>query len=337
MAPENLLLLIIVVALVAYALLGGADFGAGVWEFNTALKSEPDEKQLIYHAIGPVWEANHVWLIFVLVGLFSGFPLAFAAMCQALFFPLLFALCGIVFRGAAYAFRSYTPALKDVFWWELAFAIASVAAPFFLGVAVGALAKGHLEVTPSGDFLGSYWTAWVSPFSLLCGFLAVGICAYLAAIYLARESHQLQKDRLTQRWRQRAIRMGLITGALSLATLTVGLTSSEHLRHGFSERAWPMIGLSVFAGLVSLVALQRRRYNWATLGGAGTVSTVLLGWGVAQFPDLIPGAISIADAKAPTNVLWSYLIAIACGLVMLVPSLGLLFYLFKSKPSSPAV
>ena len=135
MGIDLILLGIVVLALTLYAVLGGADFGAGVWEFNTALQSSEQERSLIYRVIGPVWEANHVWLIFVIVAMFSAFPPAFAGICRALWLPLLLALTGIVFRGAAYAFRvqlldSQRQAAR---FGNAVFALASTAAPFFLG------------------------------------------------------------------------------------------------------------------------------------------------------------------------------------------------------------
>lgn len=329
MGPEWILLVIIAVAVMAYTVLGGADFGAGVWEFNTALRSTPYEKQLIYKAIGPVWEANHVWLIFVLVGLFSGFPIAFAAMCQGLFFPLLFGLTGIVFRGAAYAFRSYTPIEKTRRPWEICFALASVAAPFFLGTSAGALAEGLINVDSDARFRGSFLTGWISPFSLACGFLAVGICAYLAAVFLAREAKVMDDDRLGALWRGRALRMGILVGGVSLVTLAIGMASSDAIRDGFQQRAWPTIVASVAAGFASIELLRRNRFNWAALSASLTVATVVAGWALSQYPDLLPGQLSVLESKAPDNVIEAYLWAILIGSFLLVPSLGWLLYLFK--------
>ncbi len=184
-APESILLVVVFAALTIYALLGGADFGAGVWEVNTALQASPKERKLLYSAIGPVWEANHVWLIFVLVATFGAFPTAFAAICQALWLPLLLALAGIVFRGAGYALRSYsTDSRRQEFTWGVVFAAGSTAAPFFLGASIGALASGKLMLTDDGHFDGNFLTGWLSPMSVFSGFFVVVMCAYLAAVFL---------------------------------------------------------------------------------------------------------------------------------------------------------
>src|SRR5688572_8082843 len=162
-----------------YALMGGADFGAGVWEFNTALRSPEKEQALIYRAIGPVWEANHVWLIFVVVGLFAGFPAAFSAIFRALWVPLLLALIGIVFRGVGFIFRSYaSDSVPEKFVWGAVFAFASTGAPFFLGASLGAILSGQLAVTADGDFTGDYLTGWISSVSVFSAFFGVGVCAY---------------------------------------------------------------------------------------------------------------------------------------------------------------
>ena len=197
MGPDDLLLIVLLTALTLYAILGGADFGAGVWEFTTALQSSEKERQHIYKAIGPVWEANHVWLIFVLVILMNGFPVAFAALSRALWLPLLLALCGIVFRGAGYAFRSYTRGpQRERTMWEAVFAIASTATPLFLGASAGAIASGKLAITVSGEYEANYLTGWMSSLTVFTGFYSTGMCAYLSAVYLTREAHQANDDEL---------------------------------------------------------------------------------------------------------------------------------------------
>jgi len=331
MAPENLLLGVVIAGLTLYAVLGGADFGAGVWEFNTAMLATPKERKLIYHAIGPVWEANHVWLIFVIVVLFSAFPPALAALSQALWIPLLLALVGIVFRGVGFVFRSYgegDPRRQAT--WGAVFALASTAAPFFLGASVGAIAEGRLRVTANGDFEGDYLTDWLGPLPIYCGFMVVGQCAYLAAVFLTREASLERESELVELWRRRAIGVGLAMGVLAVVGLMVMVVDAPPLWAGFRARAWPLFGSSVATGLGSLAALVWRRYHIAVVGAASTVAAVVWGWLVAQYPLLVPPTISLESARAPDNVLWAFLIAIAAGTALLAPSLGLLFYLFKT-------
>jgi cytochrome d ubiquinol oxidase subunit II len=330
--PELIVLGYIAIGLTFYALLGGADFGAGVWEFNTALRASKKERELIYQAIGPVWEANHVWLIFVLIVLFSAFPPAFAALSRALWIPLMLALVGIVFRGVGFAFHSYASgAVRQQKVWGAVFALASTAAPFFLGAVVGAVSSGGLDVTARGGFNGDYLMGWIRPTSIFCAFFAVGLCAYLAAVYLVREADSKGDAALTTIWRRRALGTGAWMGVLALVGLAVVAMDAPALWEGFRERAWPLVALSMLAGLFSLWTLWRCRFSAAVVGAGATVAPVLLGWGVAQYPAIIPPAVTIETAKAPETVLWVIAWGVAGGTVLLAPSLGYLFYLFKAK------
>jgi cytochrome d ubiquinol oxidase subunit II len=330
--PDLLLLGVMLIGVTLYALMGGADFGAGVWEFNTALRSPERERALIYRAIGPVWEANHVWLIFVVVGLFAGFPDAFSAIFRALWVPLLLALVGIVFRGVGFAFRSYaSESIPEKTLWGAVFAFASTGAPFFLGASLGAVLSGRLDVTADGGFAGNHLTGWVSSLSVFSAFFGVGLCAYLAAVYLTREAHLAADEPLTKTWRLRAMASGLWMGVLSVVGLGIMAADAEHLWEGFRTRAWPLIGGSIVAGCFSLGALWKKRYTGAAIGAALAVASVILGGGVALYPSLVPPAITVESAKAPDSVLWALVIAIAGGAVVLSPSLVYLMLLFKRK------
>lgn len=324
------------VGLTLYILLGGADFGAGIWEFNTALQASEKERALIYRAVGPVWEANHVWLIFILVGLHTAFPPAFAALCRVLWIPLLLALVGIVFRGVGFAFRSYAAgAVRQQAVWGAVFAFASTAAPFFLGASAGAIASGRLAVTPQGGYTGDYVTGWISPMSIFNAFFTVGVCAYLAAVYLTREADHEGDPTLVATWRRRALATGAWMGILAMAGLAFVATDAPLLWQGFRSQAWPLVGVSIGGGLFSLWALLRRRFTGAILGAGAAVAAVVWGWGVAQYPAIIPPALTIEAAKGPDSVLWAMIWGIAAGAVLLVPSLGYLFYLFKGKRPEP--
>ncbi len=332
MEPELLVLGTMLVGITLYALLGGADFGGGVWEFNTALRAPDDERELIYRAIGPVWEANHVWLIFVLVGLFSAFPPAFAALSRALWIPLLLALTGIVFRGVGFAFRSYAAgAVAQQAVWGAVFAVASTAAPFFLGAAAGAVARGDLAVDADGGFAGDVLTDWVSPTSLWAAFLTVGVCAYLAALYLTRETAIAGEARLVAVWRRRGLLTGFWVGLLAGAGLVIVANDAPWLWNRFGLGSGAMVGLSAVAGAGSLAALWWRRYTVAVGAGALAAAAVIWGWAVAQYPLLVPPELSIEAAKADDTVLWVMVGAIAVGAVLLAPALLYLFLLFKGK------
>ena len=332
MQPETIILGILLIAVTLYAVLGGADFGAGVWEFNTALQATEKERAHIYRAVGPVWEANHVWLIFILVLLGTAFPPAFAALCRALWIPLLLALVGIVFRGVGYAFRSHAAgAVRHQTVWGAVFALASTATPFFLGASIGALSSGELAVTAEGNYTGDYLWGWLSPLAVFTAFFAVGLCAYLAAVYLTWEADQRGEHELVQLWRQRAIATGGWMGLLATGGLVFLALETSPLWEGFRLRAWPMIGVSVAAGLFSLWALVRRHFTAAFLGAPCTVATVIWGWGLAQYPLLVPPTLTLEAAKSPERVLWFLVYSVAAGSVFLVPALGYLFYLFKGQ------
>lgn len=331
MGPADLLLFVLLAALTLYILLGGADFGAGVWEFTTALQSTDKQRNHIYKAIGPVWEANHVWLVFVLVILMNGFPIAFAALSRALWLPLLLALCGIVFRGVGYAFRSYSRGTgRELVMWETVFAVASTATPLFLGASVGAVASGQLAVTASGAYEANYLTGWISSLTVFTGFYAIGMCAYLAAVYLAREAALAKDDDLTQLWRQRSLSTGLWMGLLSIGGLvTVGLEAPA-LAEEILSRGWPLVVVSLLCGIGSLIEIWRSNFMRAVVASAGAVAAVVWGWAVSQYPLIVPPTITSEVSQAPDNVLWAMLAIITVGALLLFPSLAYLLYLFKS-------
>lgn len=327
----------IMAGLTLYAVLGGADFGVGVWELNPTLRSSERERGVMHRAIGPVWEANHVWLVFVLIGLFSAFPPAFAALSRALMIPLLLAVVGIMLRGAGFVFHHSAAGMaRQRAVWAGVFALASTAAPFFLGAAAGAVASGELAVTARGGYAGDYLSGWLSPLSIFSAFFSVGICAYLAAVYLTREAGLEGDPVLVNAWRRRALAAGAGMGVLAMAGLAVTASSAPLLWRGLSGRALPFVGMSVLAGLFSLWALWRRRFTAAVFGAAATVAAVMWGWGAAQYPALIPPAITIETARGPDAVLEAVLWGIVAGSLIVVPSLVCLFYLFKWKRAGAA-
>jgi len=334
--PEDILLVIIMSALTLYAVLGGADFGIGVWEFNSALQTTPSERKLMAKAIAPVWEVNHVWLIFVLVLMNTAFPTASAAISRALWVPLLLALMGIVFRGASFVFRNYTDdSVRGQELWTAVFAMASTAAPFFLGVSIGALASG-MKIQADGSFDGDYLNDWLTPLSLFTGFFAVGMCAYLSAVYLIREAHVAGDQEQAELWRRRALATGVWMGVLAATGLVLLSAQAPELWDRLSERGWPILACSLLLGFASLLAVAWRRYTWGAVGAAATVATVLWGWGVAQYPLLVPPHITVETAKSSPAVLLASLYATAAGAVLLLPSLAWLFYIFKWAKSTTA-
>ena len=333
--PVYLLLMMIGVALVAYTVFGGADFGAGVWELNTRFRASESEKRLIYRAIGPVWEANHVWLIFAMILFWTVFPRHFANVCNHLFAPLLFALAGIVFRGAAYAFRSaFIGTSHSQRSWEVVFGVASTAAPFFFGVALGHWSESphHVWQLPSGGAMGpgsNLWTSWITPHALYMGFFAVGMCVFLAAVFLYREASSVGDARLQEIWQRRAFMMSLVVGAFSLGGLFVAWMFMPGFWGRFTTSGWPFVALSAVAGISTIVALWRKRSNMATVLAATTVALVPVAWALAKGPVRVPGVAS-DDGIVNESVQWLLIVGATIGLVIVLPPLIWLFRLFKS-------
>ena len=332
MNPELIILTVVMMALTVYAVFGGADFGAGVWEFITAFHATPKEQKLIDGAMGPVWEANHVWLIFVLIAMFGAFPPAFAALCRALWLPLLLALLGIVARGVGFTFHSYAKgALTQQAAWGTVFAFASTASPFFLGACIGAIASGKLEVTVRGQFTGDYVSGWITPLSIFTAFFAVATCAFLAAVYLTRDAFRSGEAELTNLWRRRALASGVWLLILAMLGLAIMAMDAPELWERFRVRAWPFVVSALLTGFGTLYFLVARRFSVAALATAATVAALPWGWALGQYPEIVPPTITVANAKSPEAVLWIIVWSILAAGVLVLPSLGLLLYLIKEK------
>jgi len=320
---------VLMVSLNLYALGAGADFGGGVWDLLSSGPRERAQRDLIAHAIGPIWEANHVWLILAVVLLFVCFPVAWAALSTALHIPLTLMLLGIVLRGSAFTFRSYDDASGAAQRrWGRVFAVASVLTPLMLGVCVGAVASGRVQVR-EGRVLGGFVRPWLAAFPFAVGALAIVLFAFLAAVYLTLESRE---EALREDFRRRALAAGVATGALAFVTLALARTGAPLVWEGLVGRRWslPLHLATAVAALGALAALGRRRFGWARALAVLQVALVLWGWGVAQFPYLVPPDLTFTAAAAPAAVLRAVLGALAVGAVILVPSLWILFRVFKS-------
>jgi cytochrome d ubiquinol oxidase subunit II len=313
-------------AVSCYALLGGADFGAGFWDLSAGRSARGDRMRArIEHSIGPVWEANHVWLIFALVVLWTGFPSAFASIASTMYVPLTAVAVGVILRGSAFAFRKAVqePAYRRALGWV--FAAASVLTPFFLGTVAGGIASGRV---PPGASPGSVVGSWANPTSWLGGTMAVGTCAWLAAVYLTADATRAGEDDLAEAFRARALVTGVALGALALSGIAVLHADAPVLFGGLTGRGLGCIAVSAAAGLASLWLLWRRRYVLARLPAALAVVAVVWGWGVAQYPRLLVGGPSLQAAAAPASTLHAMLWASLVGALVVVPSLAWLFVLF---------
>jgi cytochrome bd ubiquinol oxidase subunit II len=315
------------VGLIAYALFGGADFGAGIWDLLAGgTRRGAPQRAVIEHAIGPVWEANHVWLIFVLVVLWTGFPAGFTPVASTLYVPLTLAAFGMIARGSAFAFRKSITTLPMRRFLGAAFALSSLVTPYFLGAVVGGVASGRV---PQGIATGDVVTSWVNPTSALGGVLAVLTCAYLAAVFLCLDALRDGHPELAEGFRLRALGTAAVTGLAGLAGLFVLRADAPQLADGLFGRALPVVALSVLAGLASIALLVLRRYAVARVTSALAVATILLGWAAAQYPYLLLPDLTIEAAAAGRATLVAMLVALVVGACLLVPALVYLYRLFQ--------
>ena len=310
-------------------LFGGADFGGGVWDLlaGRTVGGRP-QRNLIEHSIGPVWEANHVWLIFALVMLWTGFPTAFAAIMSTLYIPLTAVAFGVILRGAAFAFRKAVPELWLKRLFGACFAASSVITPFFLGTVAGAVATGRV---PPGTARGDPIRSWVNPTSLLGGVLAVGVCAYLAAVYLTADARRTGDRELTEWFRVRALAAGLVVGLVALGGIGVLRADAPRLFDGLTGRALPLVVASALFGGASLFLLHRRRLVAVRLSAALAVVAIIWGWAAGQYPYLLEPDLTIAQAASSPATMKAVLASLAVGSLLLVPSLALLFTLFQRE------
>ena len=311
-----------------YVLLAGADFGGGLWDL-LAGGSRRGERQraLIEHSVGPVWEANHVWLIFVLVLVWTAFPPLFASVSSTLYIPLTLVALGVIARGSAFAFRKAVTELWQRRLFGAAFAFSSVVTPFFLGAAGGAIASGRV---PPGIAAGNILTSWWNPTSVMAGVFTVGACAYLAAIYLTADARRQGQADLAEQFRRRGLLTGVVLGGLAIAGLVVVHTDAPTLYARLTGPvALPLVVLSIVAGVLSLGLLLIRRFVLVRITAALAVAAVLWGWGLAQYPDVLLPGLTLSQAAAPPATLLATAICMAAGLVLLLPSLAWLFLQFQ--------
>jgi cytochrome d ubiquinol oxidase subunit II len=314
-----------------YALLGGADFGGGFWDLVAGgARRGARPRQLIEHSIGPVWEANHVWLIFVLVIMWTCFPPLFGAVSSTLWIPLTLAAFGVIIRGSAFAFRKTVTRTWQRRGFGAAFAASSVITPFFLGAAAGGVASGRV---PPGLGAGQPVTSWWNPVSVLTGVMAVVVCAYLAAVYLTADARRAGDPVLVAQFRGRALAAGVAAGAVAASGLVFLHADAAVLYHGLLHRALPLVIVSAAAGTASLGLLCRRCFLTARVTAAAAVTAVLWAWAVAQYPNLLTPGLTIGGAAAERPVLTATLISLAAGAVLLVPSLAWLYLLFQRPPA----
>jgi len=325
---ELIIAAFMLLSLILYALLGGADFGGGIWDLLACGPRAEKQRKAIAEAISPIWEANHVWLILVIVLLFSAFPPAFAALMTALNIPITLMLIGIVLRGSAFIFRKYDSQGKGVrHHWGTVFGAASFLTPLFQGMILGALTTGRIRGV-EGQVTTGFFAGWQTPFALSCGVFALVLFAFLAATYMTlytRAEPDLQND-----FRRRALGCGLTLGPVALAVFLTSKAGAPEMFRGLTQWWAPLLlaGTSLCA-LTALLALWRRWFALARIAAAGQVMLILTGWGFAQYPYLITPDVTFHNSAAPEATLRLLTYALTAGAVLLLPALMFLFHLFS--------
>ena len=324
---------VMLISLIIYMLTGGADFGGGIWDLFATGPRAKSQRELIKNAIAPIWEANHVWLIVIVVLLFVAFPLAFAAIGTALHIPLTLMLIGIVLRGTAFVFRTYdvqsdTTHLR----WSRVFAIASIITPIMLGVTLGAVASSTIKTDiETGMVDTDYFSSWLAPFPFAIGFFTLTLCALSAAVYLTLETDdsELQED-----FRKRALIAAASVGIMAGISFLLSEDGAPIIRHGLGNSFWS-IPFHVLTGVTSIgaiFALWRRYYQYARILVPIQITLIILGWGLAQYPYIVTPNLTISNTAASDAVLRPVLIIIVVGSVLLVPAFWYLYKIFKGNP-----
>jgi cytochrome d ubiquinol oxidase subunit II len=326
MSLAELCAALLIAGLTAYAALGGADFGAGLWDLTAGgARRGALVRAMVQRSMGPVWEANHVWLIFVLVVLWTAFPVAFGSMTSTLYVPLFLAAAGIIFRGTAFALRGQVATVGEARVLGGAFAVASVLTPFCLAAALGGVASGRV---PIGNAVGAPFDSWLNPTSVTVGALAVLTGAHLAAVYMAADSVRADLPALARTFRARALISGVAAGAVAIGGLAVLRSDARPLYDGLTSGGGLVcVAVSAAAGVATLGLVWSERYEPARFCAAAAVAGVTIGWAFAQEPQLLPPRLTIEQAAASHATLVALLWSIAGGLLVVGPALVLLYRL----------
>jgi cytochrome d ubiquinol oxidase subunit II len=327
---ETLIAAVMLASLILYALMGGADYGGGMWDLLASGTRAQRQRHAIVEAIAPIWEANHVWLILVIVLLFSGFPRAFSVTMIALHIPITAMLIGIVLRGSAFVFRKYDSTEGAVQRrWSTIFGITSFFTPFFQGLTMGALTTGNIHFV-ADRVTTSFFAGWLTPFALTCGLFALALFAFLAATYMTvdtQDQPDLQNDfRLRATWAQTALI------PLAIIVFVTSKSGAPLMYQGLTNWWAPLLlGWTALSAITAALALWSRRFYLARIAAVAQVTFILLGWGLAQFPHLVTPDVTIQNAAAPESTLKLLLMALGAGTVVLLPSLFYLFQIFKAE------
>jgi cytochrome d ubiquinol oxidase subunit II len=326
-ALADIVLGIMWTGMTAYVVFGGADFGGGLWDLLAGgARAGAAQRGLIERVIGPVWEANHVWLIFVIVVLWTTFSPVFAAVFSTMYLPLTGAAVGIILRGAGFAFRKAVDDLPLQRLFGATFAASSIITPFFLGTVAGGIASGRI---PLGNAQGDIVASWINPTSVLGGALAVLVCGYLAAVFLTADAAREGNGRLAEQFRTRGLIVATMAGLVAFGGIFVLRVDAPNLYEGLTGRAAPLVIVSAVAGLGAIALLVRRSFVAARVASSLAVVAVIWGWAVGQYPYMLVDVITVTDAAANEATLQAVLISLVIGSLLLVPSLVYLYVLFQ--------
>lgn len=323
---------IMLISLIIYMLTGGADFGGGIWDLFATGKRTNSQRDLITHALSPIWEANHVWLIVIIVLLFVAFPVAFAAIGTALHIPLTLMLFGIVLRGTAFVFRTYDDQSETTHLrWSRIFAIGSIITPIMLGVTLGAVASGTIHVNvETGKVNTDFISSWMAPFPFAIGFFTLTICGLLAAVYLTLETEDVE---LQEDFRIRALVAAFSVGIMAGVSLLLSAKGAPSIRQGLGNSLWS-IPFHISTGAVAIwaiCAIWKRHFHLARVLVPIQVVLIILGWGFAQFPYLVAPNLTFSNTAAPNSVLRPVFVIVIIGGIILIPAFWYLYAVFKGK------
>ncbi len=320
---------VLLIGLTAYAVFGGADFGAGLWDLTAGSPERGARpRELIERSIGPVWEANHVWLIFVFVVTWTGFSEAYASIMLTLFVPLTVAALGIVLRGASFAFRKSVVTLRNRRLFGAAFAASSVLVPNCMGAVAVGIASGRV---PAGGRAGDPVDSWINPTSIVTGILAVTAFAYLAAVYLVWEARLAEDAGLAEYFRRRALVSGVAVALVGAVGVVVLHSDAPYVFDGMTGRALPVVIIGALCGIGALVLLARDAARGARVLAVVAVAGIVVAWGVAQWPYLLPESLTVSDAAAPTGTLRALAAAVVLAVLVVLPGFVLLYVLDQRR------
>jgi cytochrome d ubiquinol oxidase subunit II len=321
----SLPMVFVLIGLALYVVLAGADFGAGFWQLFAGRGEHAEEiREEAHHSLAPVWEANHVWLIFVFTVFWTAYPKAFGSVASTLAVPLFVAVIGIIFRGAAYALRSGAVSMRESSAIDTVFSLSSILTPFALGAAVGGIATNRV---PVGNASGHLFKSWLNPTSIFIGVLSVVVCAYLAAVYLAADAAHDKHEQLEEDFRWRALGAGVVAGALAVGGIFIVNADNHALFHSLlTGSALGAVIVSAVAGLTTLALVYVRRYEPARYCAALAVAAIVAGWALSRWPMILPG-LTVHQAAAGHDTLVWVIVAVLVGGAILFPALGLLFSL----------